>query len=84
MYDSLDQGFEQVDALASKVVKLLAAQEQVLVHCQAGLNRSGLLAAVTLVKMGKQPSDAIDLLRAQRSPLVLCNEAFENYVRSLA
>lgn len=84
MYDALDQGFEQVDGLADMVVGRLNAGEKVLVHCQAGLNRSGLLAATILVKMGSAPSDAIGLLRAQRSPLVLCNESFENWIAGLA
>lgn len=82
MYDSPDQGFEQVDALADGVVARLADGEKVLVHCQAGLNRSGLLAATVLIKQGLSPADAINLLRGQRSPVVLCNLAFEQWLRS--
>lgn len=80
MYDALDQTFEQVDELAQEVVGLLEAGKTVLIHCQAGLNRSGLLTARVLTIMGCTPVEAISLLRRQRSPLVLCNEAFENWI----
>lgn len=83
MYDSLDQGFDQVVDLAVQAAEFVR-KAPTLVHCQAGLNRSGLLAATILVKhLGKTPAEAISLLRSQRSPLVLCNEAFENWVRGL-
>lgn len=52
--------------------------DKVLVHCQAGLNRSGLLVAQVLIKDGYSPVGAIQHLRDTRSPLVLCNEAFES------
>jgi rhodanese-related sulfurtransferase len=80
MYDSLDQTFEQVDELAHLVKEYLDADKTVLVHCQAGLNRSGLLAARTLMLLGHTPEVAIEMLRTKRSPLVLCNEAFENWL----
>lgn len=54
-----------------------------LVHCQAGLNRSGLVAATALVLEGRTPREAIDLLRETRSPAVLCNRDFEEWVRRL-
>lgn len=80
MYDSLDgPNWDQVEALADwiNVCRMLAPT---LVHCQAGLNRSGLLAAVALVRGGMVPSEAIDLLRSSRSPAVLCNPLFESLV----
>lgn len=54
-----------------------------LVHCQAGLNRSGMVAATALVLGGVEPSTAIDLLRSKRSDAVLCNPDFEHFVRDL-
>jgi protein-tyrosine phosphatase len=83
MYDALDQGFEQVDELSGILASRLRDGDTVLVHCQAGLNRSGLLAAATLVKLGFLPAEAIARLRSARSPLVLCNEAFENWIAGL-
>lgn len=82
MYDALDQTLDQIDELAEGVVERLNAGMTVLVHCQAGLNRSGLLTARVLTLMGLSGAEAIDLLRKQRSPLVLCNEAFENHIRT--
>lgn len=54
-----------------------------LIHCQAGLNRSGLIAACVLIILGRTPRQAIDLLREKRSPAVLCNKSFENWLLSL-
>ncbi|MGZ6854334.1 MAG: protein-tyrosine phosphatase family protein [Mycobacteriaceae bacterium] len=82
MHDALDQGFEQVEELAADVAGRLARGQTVLVHCQAGLNRSGLLSARALMYRGHTAQDAIDLLRTKRSPLVLCNEAFEDWLLS--
>ncbi len=49
-------------------------------HCQAGINRSGLVTALALVEEGMKAVDAIALLRAKRSPAVLCNRAFEQWL----
>ena len=54
----------------------------VLVHCQAGLNRSSRLAALALIYDGMDPDDAIALLREKRSPAVLCNPEMEEWLRS--
>jgi protein-tyrosine phosphatase len=54
-----------------------------LVHCQAGLNRSGLVTTLALIRRGMKPDDAIALIRAKRSPAVLCNQTFERWLRTL-
>jgi len=81
MYDSDDE----VD---SKMVKRLAEwvyncvqTGPTLVHCQAGLNRSGLIAGAALVLMGYTGEEAIDLLRTQRSDAVLCNQTFNSWLK---
>lgn len=51
-----------------------------LVHCQAGLNRSGLVAGCALVLAGYRNEDAVDLLRRRRSPSVLSNRQFHDAV----
>ena len=51
-----------------------------LVHCQAGLNRSGLLTGLALVLSGMEPHEAIAKLRVGRSPAVLCNKQFEDWL----
>lgn len=83
MYDSLEgPALEQVRELAS-YVNTQRARGHVLVHCQAGLNRSGLITAAALVLAGSHPDAAIAHLRAVRSPAVLCNPTFEAIVRGL-
>lgn len=55
-----------------------------LVHCQAGLNRSGLIAALALIKHNfLEPADAIKLLRERRCDMVLCNSTFEKWLLDL-
>ena len=57
--------------------------EKVLIRCQAGLNRSGLTAALALIQMGYKPDEAIDVLRAKRSRYVLINKEFEEFLLAL-
>jgi protein-tyrosine phosphatase len=79
MYDSNDQGFAQVDAIAAWV-NVCRADGPTLVHCQAGLNRSGLVAARALMLGGMSGVEAVALLREKRSPAVLCNKTFESWL----
>jgi hypothetical protein len=57
---------------------------QVLVRCQAGVNRSGLVAALVLMLEGYSAVNAIALLRARRGSVVLCNEEFEEWLLTSA
>lgn len=52
-----------------------------LVHCQAGLNRSALVAGLALVRSGMSADNAIRLLREKRCNAALCNETFEAWLR---
>ena len=81
MYDSLDQAFDQVERIADWI-NLCRETGDVLVHCQAGLNRSSLLASVALIRAGETDGPgAVELVRQQRSPACLCNSSFESFVR---
>lgn len=82
MYDSVDQAFDQVDAIA-KWINECRKTGVVLVHCQAGLNRSSLVAARALMLDGMSAEQAIATLREKRSPACLCNKAFELHLLSL-
>jgi hypothetical protein len=84
MYDSAGvPDDKQVDDLANKVITWLDEGSKVLVHCQAGLNRSSLIVARVLMKSyGMTPDEAIDRIR-NRSPLCLCNDSFRQYVKGL-
>lgn len=59
------------------------AGQKVLIHCQAGLNRSGLTAAQVLMKEGYTAQEAIDMLRTSRCSAVLCNRTFEKHLLEL-
>jgi hypothetical protein len=82
------QGMDDSDVLPdAKVLEDLAdwvnekrALGPTLVHCQAGLNRSALVAGLALVRSGMAPRDAIALLRQKRSTDVLFNNAFERWL----
>lgn len=82
MYDSLDQAMGQVGAIADWV-NACRADGPTLVHCQAGLNRSGLVAATALIRGGMGAAEAVALLREKRSSAVLCNRAFEDWLLAL-
>jgi hypothetical protein len=56
------------------------AGDRVLVRCQAGLNRSGLVTALVLMREGYAPDEAIRLLRERRSPWALCNDEFVRWL----
>jgi len=81
MYDSLDQSLDQIAELAVGVNEARKTGP-VLVHCQAGLNRSSLVVAKALLLSGEVANgqEAIDLIRTRRSVACLCNPAFEYWV----
>lgn len=79
MLDSEDQEFDGVLALAKWVVACVE-DGPTLVHCQAGLNRSSLVAAAALWLTGDSPERAVQKIRGTRSPACLCNKAFERWV----
>jgi hypothetical protein len=54
--------------------------KKVLVRCQAGINRSGLVTALVLIREGYSPEDAIRLIRDNRCEAALSNSRFENWL----
>lgn len=65
--------------LISDAMKL---DKNVVVHCHAGLNRSGLVCALALIELGLIPEAAIKQIRLTRGKFALCNSFFERYVMS--
>lgn len=53
-----------------------------LVHCAAGMNRSGLIVGLMLVRNGNTAQAALELMRTKRSNGVLHNPTFRNYLLS--
>jgi len=58
-----------------------AAGKKVNIRCQAGLNRSGLVTALTLMISGMSAEDAIKILREKRSDYALCNGEYERWLK---
>ena len=54
--------------------------DRVLVRCQAGLNRSGLVLALILIKDGLTPTQAIARIRDNRGDDALFNRDFHNWL----
>ena len=82
MYDSLGQATHEIDRWA-RWTNARRRTGAVLVHCQAGLNRSSLVVCRALMLEGMTADEAIKTVRDKRSPACLCNPSFEEYLRSL-
>jgi hypothetical protein len=71
---------DRVAELAVWAADQLRAGRTVLVRCRAGLNRSGLLTAQTLIEQGHDAHTAIGLVREARSESALNNTIFVDYL----
>lgn len=56
------------------------AGDRVLVRCQAGLNRSGLVTALILMSTGLDAESAISLIRTNRADIALFNEHYVQWL----
>jgi len=81
MYDSLDQSFHLIEGIASWINQC-RKDGPTLVHCQAGLNRSSLVAVYALMLEGRSAEKSIEIVRTKRSPACLCNKSFEEWLLS--
>lgn len=73
-----------LEEIALNVGIAIEAGRRVLVRCQAGYNRSGLVVALALILLGHTPDDAVRLIRRQRSPYALFNQNFLGYLGAKA
>lgn len=71
---------DRVLALADHAHRRWTEGARVLIRCQAGVNRSGLVMALALMRTGLAPHEAIALIRARRSPAVLSNRDFVRWL----
>lgn len=85
MYDSEEYpDLDTLDIVVPLAVEALNNGGKVLIHCQAGINRSNLTAALVLrAWKGLTSAEAIAMLREKRSPAVLANKTFLRYLESL-
>jgi len=84
-YDSDMSDFDPAELQA--IVRLTHAEwkrgQRVLVRCQAGMNRSGLIMALVLVREGHTPQEAINLIREKRSQDALFNGRFADWLKKV-
>lgn len=70
----------RANLMAAHAADAVREGKKTLIRCQAGLNRSGLVTGLALRSLGYSAQEAIDMIRAKRSPWALCNEHFEAYL----
>lgn len=70
----------QIWTLAEDVSDRLDRGESVLVRCQMGMNRSGLIVAATLLLRGWPIENALREIRDRRDPMALSNPHFEDWL----
>lgn len=76
-----DADLREVYRLSKVALEVVDRPGNVLLRCQAGLNRSSLCAAYALMQVGFTPERTIELIRQKRSPYALCNEDFVDYIQ---
>lgn len=85
LFDDTESGlseetWEKIRSAVDEVVYRWRKGQKVLVRCQAGYNRSGMMMSLVLMRLGYRAKDAISILRRIRGKDVLVNSAFEGYV----
>lgn len=76
-----DQDWAAIEAAADWAYARWQAGDKVLIRCQAGVSRSGLVTALVLMRHGFEAHDAIKLLRLRRADVVLrTNPSFIKYL----
>lgn len=66
---------------AAWVADRVAGGRRVLSSCRSGLNRSGLVSALAIIRLSGLPADmVVALIRERRSPHALNNAMFERFV----
>lgn len=85
IYDSIIEHLEteELFATARYAYDEWKRGKRVLVRCQAGLNRSGLVMALVLMQDGYTAEEAIQLIRKKRNPYALFNEKFVEFLLNL-
>jgi len=69
--------------LSTWLSRAVNAGQKVLVTCQMGLNRSGIVVAATVMQLTGAPAlDVVAMMRRRRDPAVLCNPVFVEILRT--
>ena len=77
MLDSHNIDMHKAEDNADWVIRKMDEGRTVLVHCQAGINRSSFIAGMALVKLGLTLLDAINLMATKRTDIILSNPTFK-------
>lgn len=72
---------QRLDRLADLAADHVHARRPVLIRCQAGYNRSALVAGLVLLRLGATAHQAIAAIQDRRSRYALHNEHFCRYLR---
>jgi protein-tyrosine phosphatase len=72
--DDMQQLLDLIE-LTSQLANVVKRGGKVLIYCQMGLNRSGLLTGLTLLHLGYIPKDVIKMIK-RRSKITLSNKSF--------
>lgn len=76
--------FKQIALAVSAACHAVERGGKILITCMAGLNRSGLVTALTLMKVLNLPSHiAIMQVRSSRGPRAISNPLFEKIIREV-
>lgn len=73
---------DEYAALIDEILALLRDGKTVVVHCRGGLGRTGTVAASVLVALGRDPDEAIEVVRGLRSDRAVETPEQEEYVRN--
>ena len=79
-----EKNLPEIHSIAEWIFNEWKSGKRVLIRCQAGANRSGLITAIVLLHEGMQAQLAIDLIREKRFSYALCNQHFVSYLLNLS
>ena len=74
--------YQECERIADWAHSEWRAGSRVLIRCQAGLNRSGLITSLVLLKSGMNLDHIIELIRGKRGEFALSNIHFLEYLRN--
>ena len=75
-----DEDAEELERIADWAFIEWKKGRRVLIRCQAGMNRSGLVTALVLMRDKKSAKEAIQIIREKRDPDALSNPSFLDYL----
>ncbi len=72
--------YEEVERIADWAYLEWKSGSRVLIRCQAGLNRSGLVTGLVLLRDNLPIDEILKLIRSKRGPYALSNNHFMDYL----